>query len=228
MGRHGGKGKRRHPRAAIPIMTFYGVPMGLDTRFKPWRRYPRRRTGLAGDRCAPPPDGRSGRNARYAMRDVGLAAFRCGGTDNGGPGPGARIDLRPDGGGPMPRGRVRRGCPRPIPRRTLPGRDHGPGNAPGKPGRGPVPGRNARPVPVAGLLTYPRFRKARSAEPDIAFGTRRRPARPPRPRRRGTAAGTLPQPEAQSHSRPLRGRGAAGCAPDHRMPAAARYGRLPG
>ena len=133
--------------------------------------YPRRRTGPAGDRCAPLPDGRSGRNARYAMRDIGLAAFRCGGTDNGGPGHGARIDLRPDGGGPMPRGRVRRECPRPIPRRTLPGRDHGPGNAPGKPGRGPVPGRSARPVPVAGLLTYRRFREARSAEPDIAFGT---------------------------------------------------------
>ena len=115
----------------------------------------------------------------------------------------------------------------PVQSPALPGRDHGPGNA-GKPGRGPVPGRNARPVPVAGLLTYPRFRKARSAEPDIAFGTRRLPARPPRPRRRGTAAGTLPQPEAQSHSRPLRGRDAAGCAPDHRMPAAARYGRLPG
>ena len=37
--------------------------------------YPDRRIGLAGDRCASPPDGRSGRNARYAMRDIGPATF---------------------------------------------------------------------------------------------------------------------------------------------------------
>ena len=37
--------------------------------------YPERRIGLAVDRDASPPDGRSGRNVRYAMRDTGSAVF---------------------------------------------------------------------------------------------------------------------------------------------------------
>ena len=58
--------------SAILIVTFYGLrcviqAVACDISNAAW--------GLLGDRCASPPDGRSGRNGRYAMRDIGLEAF---------------------------------------------------------------------------------------------------------------------------------------------------------